>query len=153
MACCSTVRGATTVSFLCRQVQRPVLIGIATTMSWRNSSSGTAYSPATKTRPPKETAELGKEQPPVMKTSRDQNKKHRQTVVAASSTQQKKKLKSNLHILKDLYPWKSKAEFTQHLVDSVIYNSGNNNSTFIFIFVVSMNCQQCHSTNRWNCGH
>jgi hypothetical protein len=100
--------------------------------------SSTAYSPTTKSRPSKggetrETAVNEKEQQPTaeIRTSRDQKK---QTIVSASTSpkQPKQQLKQNkpnsnnsLHILKNMYPWKSKAEFTQHLADNcVIYNSG-----------------------------
>ena len=36
----------------------------------------------------------------------------------------KSKINKIQHILKNLYPWKTKAEFIQHLANNVIYNSG-----------------------------
>ena len=132
MACCS-------ILYQVQAVGRPLLIGIAMTTTTMCRRSSTAYSPTTKSRPLKggeireKAANDNKEQQPTaeMRTSRDQKK---QTIVSPSTSpkQPKQQLKRNkpnsnssLHILKDLYPWKTKAEFTQHLADNcVIYNSG-----------------------------
>lgn len=44
------------------------------------------------------------------------------------------------HPYKNIHPWKSLSEFSNDLINNLIYNKGNNIEIYVFILIVYITC-------------